>query len=136
MSEPERIAVITGASSDIGLGLVEAFTRQGCHVFVTGTVPPVGGGFSADRRSAIPSSPTQPPQEIAMPFVSIRITREGNTAEQKAQVIREVTDTLERVLHKAPERTHVVIEEVETDNWGVAGLTATVRRRGGALPGR
>lgn len=38
-----------------------------------------------------------------MPFVSIRITRDGVTAEQKAQVIREVTETLERVLHKPPE---------------------------------
>ena len=46
-----------------------------------------------------------------MPFVSIRITREGTTAEQKAQVIKEVTETLERVLHKPPEWTHVAIEE-------------------------
>jgi 4-oxalocrotonate tautomerase len=64
-----------------------------------------------------------------MPFVSIRITREGNTAEQKAQVIREVTETLERVLHKPPQRTHIVIEEVDTDNWGFAGQTTTAIRR-------
>ena len=57
-----------------------------------------------------------------MPFVSIRITREGVSAGQKAQVIREVTDTLERVLRKPPEWTHVVIEEVDTDNWGWGGL--------------
>ena len=63
-----------------------------------------------------------------MPFVSIRITREGNTAEQKAQVIREVTETLERVLHKLPQRTHIVIEEVDTDNWGYAGQTTTAIR--------
>lgn len=65
-----------------------------------------------------------------MPFVSIRITREGNTAEQKAQVIREVTDTLERVLHKPPEWTHIVIEEVDTDNWGFGGHTTTAVRQG------
>ncbi|VVE10544.1 4-oxalocrotonate tautomerase [Pandoraea iniqua] len=64
-----------------------------------------------------------------MPFVSIRITREGNTAEQKAQVIREVTETLQRVLDKAPEKTHIVIEEVDTDNWGYAGETTTEFRR-------
>lgn len=46
-----------------------------------------------------------------MPFVSIRITREGTTPEQKAQVIKEVTETLERVLHKPPEWTHIAIEE-------------------------
>ncbi|AJC17065.1 tautomerase family protein [Pandoraea sputorum] len=64
-----------------------------------------------------------------MPFVSIRITREGNTVEQKAQVIREVTDTLQRVLGKPPHLTHIVIEEVDTDNWGYAGQTTTEFRR-------
>lgn len=64
-----------------------------------------------------------------MPFVSIRITREGNTAEQKAEVIREVTETLERVLHKPPHLTHIVIEEIDTDNWGYAGQTTTVVRQ-------
>ncbi|MEQ5838490.1 4-oxalocrotonate tautomerase family protein [Paraburkholderia acidicola] len=64
-----------------------------------------------------------------MPFVSIRITREGVTAEQKAQVIKEVTDTLERVLHKPPEWTHIVIEEVDTDNWGFGGRTTTAIRK-------
>jgi 4-oxalocrotonate tautomerase len=63
-----------------------------------------------------------------MPFVSVRITRDGVTRDQKAQVIAEVTETLQRVLNKAPELTHVVIEEIETDNWGVAGETATVTR--------
>jgi len=57
-----------------------------------------------------------------MPFVNIRITREGNTAQQKAQVIQEVTETLERVLNKPPATTMVVIEEVGTDDWGVAGV--------------
>lgn len=71
-----------------------------------------------------------------MPFVSIRITREGTTAEQKAQVIREVTQTLERVLHKPPEWTHITIEEIDTDNWGFAGYTTTAIREGRAgLPG-
>ena len=64
-----------------------------------------------------------------MPFVSIRITREGNTPEQKAQVIKEVTETLERVLHKPPEWTHIAIEEVDTDNWGYSGITTTQYRK-------
>jgi len=63
-----------------------------------------------------------------MPFVSIRITRDGTSAEQKAKVIREVTDTLERVLHKPPEGTHITIEEIETDNWGFGGHTTTAIR--------
>ena len=63
-----------------------------------------------------------------MPFVDIRITRDGVTREQKAQVIAEVTETLQRVLGKPPELTHIVIDEVDTDNWGHAGETTTVIR--------
>ncbi|WP_432218297.1 tautomerase family protein [Pseudomonas kribbensis] len=64
-----------------------------------------------------------------MPFVSVRITRDGVTREQKAQVIAEITKTLERVLNKRPDLTHIVIEEVDTDNWGYAGITTTEYRR-------
>ena len=64
-----------------------------------------------------------------MPFVSVRITRDGVTTEQKAQVIAEITETLERVLNKSPELTHIVIEEVDTDNWGYAGITTTQYRK-------
>lgn len=64
-----------------------------------------------------------------MPFVSLRITRDGVTPEQKAQVIAEFTETLERVLHKRPDLTHVVIEEVDIDNWGYAGITTTEYRK-------
>ncbi len=64
-----------------------------------------------------------------MPFVSVRITRDGVTREQKAQVIKEITETLERVLNKRPELTHIVIEEVDTDNWGYAGITTTEYRQ-------
>ncbi|MFV2946514.1 tautomerase family protein [Pseudomonas japonica] len=63
-----------------------------------------------------------------MPFVSLRITRDGVTREQKAQVIREFTEPLERVLGKRPDLTHIVIEEVDTDNWGYAGMTTTEYR--------
>lgn len=64
-----------------------------------------------------------------MPFVSVRITRDGVTREQKAQVIAEITETLERVLNKRPDLTHIVIEEVDTDNWGYSGITTTEYRR-------
>ena len=64
-----------------------------------------------------------------MPFVSVRITRDGVTREQKAQVIAEITETLQRVLGKRPDLTHIVIEEVDTDNWGYAGMTTTEYRQ-------
>lgn len=63
-----------------------------------------------------------------MPYVNIKITREGATAEQKAILIREVTRLLVDTLGKNPATTIVVIEEVDTDNWGIAGETVTVRR--------
>lgn len=63
-----------------------------------------------------------------MPYVNIQITR-GATREQKAQLVRDVTDSLVRVLGKKPEHTHIVIDEVETDNWGFAGeLTSELRK--------
>jgi 4-oxalocrotonate tautomerase len=65
-----------------------------------------------------------------MPYVNVRITRDGITREQKATVIAEITHTLQTVLGKKPELTHVVIDEIDTDNWGFAGeTTTTVRAR-------
>ncbi|MGQ3052238.1 MAG: 2-hydroxymuconate tautomerase family protein [Roseateles sp.] len=72
-----------------------------------------------------------------MPYVLIQVTREGVTAEQKATLIRQTTDLLVQVLGKDPAATFVVIEEVDTDNWGVAGETVTrLRARTAAGAGR
>lgn len=64
-----------------------------------------------------------------MPYVNIKITREGATAEQKALLIAGATQLLVDVLGKNPATTVVVIDEVETDNWGIGGETVTVRRQ-------
>lgn len=66
-----------------------------------------------------------------MPYVNIKITREGATAEQKAKLISGVTQLLVDVLNKNPNTTVVVIDEVETDNWGIGGESITVRRQAG-----
>jgi len=63
-----------------------------------------------------------------MPYVNIKITREGATPEQKAQLIRGVTKLLSDILGKNPQTTVVVIDEVKTDNWGIGGETITSRR--------
>ena len=63
-----------------------------------------------------------------VPYVNIKITREGATAAQKAELIDGVTRLLRDVLGKNPATTVVVIDEVETDNWGIGGETVTVRR--------
>lgn len=63
-----------------------------------------------------------------MPYVNIKITKEGATAEQKATLIRGVTLLLRDILGKNPETTVVTIDEVDTDNWGIGGDSVTVRR--------
>jgi 4-oxalocrotonate tautomerase len=64
-----------------------------------------------------------------MPFVNIKITKDGATAAQKAELIKGVTELLVKVLHKNPATTVVVIDEVETDNWGIGGETVTAIRQ-------
>ena len=66
-----------------------------------------------------------------MPFVNIKITPDGATTEKKAQLIAGVTKLLQDVLDKNPQTTVVVIEEVDTDNWGIGGESVTVRRARG-----
>jgi len=66
-----------------------------------------------------------------LPYVNIRITREGATREQKEKLIAGVTRLLQDVLGKNPQTTFVIIDEVDTDNWGIAGETVTARRQQG-----
>ena len=63
-----------------------------------------------------------------MPYVNIRITREGATPEQKAELIAGVTELLARTLGKNPATTVVTIDEVDTDNWGIGGLPVVTYR--------
>ena len=67
-----------------------------------------------------------------MPYVNIKITREGVTAQQKARLIQGATQLLVDVLGKNPQTTVVVIDEVDTDNWGIGGEPVTQRRARGA----
>lgn len=64
-----------------------------------------------------------------MPYVNIRITRESVTREQKQALISGVTTLLQDVLGKNPATTFVIIDEVDTDNWGISGESVTVRRQ-------
>jgi len=66
-----------------------------------------------------------------MPFVNIKITKEGTTPEQKQDLIQGVTKLLSDILGKNPKTTVVVIEEVDTDNWGIDGQSVTDRRKKG-----
>jgi 4-oxalocrotonate tautomerase len=70
-----------------------------------------------------------------MPYVNVRLTEESVTAAQKARLIAGITDLLVEELGKNPATTIVVIDEVPTDNWGIAGETVTVRRARERGPG-
>lgn len=67
-----------------------------------------------------------------MPYVNIKVTREGVSPEQKAELIRGVTDLLVRVLDKSPATTFVVIDEVSLEDWGIGGLPVEEYRKTGA----
>ncbi|WP_289142795.1 4-oxalocrotonate tautomerase family protein [uncultured Brevibacillus sp.] len=56
-----------------------------------------------------------------MPYINLQITK-GATRDQKAQIVKEFTETLVNVLGKNPEHTHIVIEEIDDENWGYAGI--------------
>lgn len=56
-----------------------------------------------------------------MPYINLQITK-GATRDQKAQVVKEFTETLVKVLGKKPEHTHIVIEEIDDENWGFSGI--------------
>ena len=68
--------------------------------------------------------------KTTMPYIKIQVTREGVTREQKASLISGATQLLQKVLSKNPQTTFVVIEEIDTDNWGVGGeQVSEIRKR-------
>jgi len=64
-----------------------------------------------------------------MPYVNIKVTREGVSPEQKEALIRGVTELLQETLDKDPATTFVVIDEVDVENWGIGGLPVELYRR-------
>ncbi|MET0637307.1 MAG: 4-oxalocrotonate tautomerase family protein [Chitinophagaceae bacterium] len=66
-----------------------------------------------------------------MPYIKIELTREDVTREKKQQLIKGVTDLIVRVLNKDPQLTHVVIQEIDTDDWGYGGEQVSVLREEG-----
>ncbi len=63
-----------------------------------------------------------------MPYVNIKVTDEGVTVEQKQRLISGISQLLQEILNKDPSTTHVVIDEVDTDNWGVGHESASQMR--------
>ena len=67
--------------------------------------------------------------EKIMPYINVKITKDGTSVEQKKQIVEEMTQTLVKVLGKKPEHIHIVIDEVEPENWGYAGMLTTEYRQ-------
>jgi 4-oxalocrotonate tautomerase len=63
-----------------------------------------------------------------MPYVNIKLIRDGLTKEKKATLIRSVTTLLETELNKNRANIVVVIDETDDDNWGLGGVTVTERK--------
>ena len=63
-----------------------------------------------------------------MPYINVKITKDGVTVEQKKRIVEEMTRTLVSVLDKKPEHIHIVIDEIEPENWGYAGMLTTEYR--------
>ncbi|HKG05435.1 MAG TPA: 4-oxalocrotonate tautomerase family protein [Pedobacter sp.] len=66
-----------------------------------------------------------------MPYVKIELTREGVTREQKQKLIQGVTELITDVLNKDPQLTHIVIQEIDLDDWGFAGEQVSMLREKG-----
>ncbi|MEA5416398.1 tautomerase family protein [Synechococcus sp. BA-132 BA5] len=62
-----------------------------------------------------------PSRSKTLPYVNVQITR-GASRQQKAEIVKDITDSLVRVLGKKPEHTHVVIQEIDDENWGFSGM--------------
>jgi len=71
-----------------------------------------------------------------MPYVKIEVTREGVTREQKQALIAGVTELITEVLDKDPKLTHVIIQEIDLDDWGYAGEQVSVLREKGITANR
>jgi len=56
-----------------------------------------------------------------MPYINVQITK-GATRDQKRTIVKEMTETLVNTLGKSPEHIHIVLQEIEEENWGYSGM--------------
>lgn len=56
-----------------------------------------------------------------MPYINVQITK-GASRDQKSKIVKDMTDSLVNVLGKKPEHIHIVIQEINEEDWGYAGM--------------
>jgi 4-oxalocrotonate tautomerase len=76
----------------------------------------------SNRAHLLPSMPS-------MPYVNVKITKGNVTKEQKSALVRDITDSLVKHLGKDPDHIHIVIDEIEPENWGYSGMLTTEYRQ-------
>lgn len=64
-----------------------------------------------------------------MPVITVR-TVEGLSVEKKEELMDRLTVVMKEVLGKNPETTHIIIEEIPAENWGIRGKTVAATRSG------
>jgi 4-oxalocrotonate tautomerase len=64
-----------------------------------------------------------------MPYINVKITDEEVTNEQKQAIIKGCTQLMVDILKKTPATTFVVIDEINTDNWGIGYDQVTELRK-------
>jgi len=72
-----------------------------------------------------PAAAVSIPRTNAMPYVNVKITRDGVSADQKRKLVEDITASLVTHLGKRPEHIHIVIDEIDPENWGFAGMLTT-----------
>ncbi|UKB82123.1 4-oxalocrotonate tautomerase family protein [Chryseobacterium sp. MEBOG06] len=66
-----------------------------------------------------------------MPFITIDVLREDISREKKQELIQKVSEVITIVLNKDPHLTHIIINEIDNDNWGYAGEQVSVLKEQG-----
>lgn len=64
-----------------------------------------------------------------MPLITIKTVGPVGSAERR-QLIERITLVMQEVLGKNPATTHVIIEEVAAENWGLGGKSVANIRAG------
>ena len=63
-----------------------------------------------------------------MPYINVQVLR-GVTRDQKAELVRQMTNSLVEVLGKKREHIHIVIQEIDDDDWGYSGMLTSDWRK-------
>ena len=61
-----------------------------------------------------------------MPIVTVQMFP-GRTVEQKRKLVKAITDAMVEHADAKPKNLHVLIQEVETENWALAGTLSIDR---------